>query len=257
MTSEVDVEGAERLLAQHIQKLAKVQEVPMRRALTREWLDTSPPSELCWALSELLRGTMRGQPMCAAATFALSLALIDAQRGQDYALFQAMFEPAHAQQREELYFLYRDSPPQREMPEGSRLPEARLPLAREISLGERRSLAAGSNRRYLEHLLHDPNPMVITKLLKNPAMQVKDILVVASRRPTIPGLLEAILAEWRWLQHHGVREALARNPFMQTGYALKLLPTLHVQVLRQIASSRDVHRGLGEFAQLLVRLHDW
>lgn len=244
-------------LEEHLNRLAHLSELPMRCALTGELLREWPAEDLSWGLGEILRGALWGQPSHTDAMLALSLYLIAQQIDDQYDFFQDLFTKLHQGGREELLFFCRDTPPQRQLPKGSRLPEARLPLERDVSLGERRAMAAGSNRRYLERLLMDPNPLVIAKLMQNSALLPQDVLVIASRRPTLNALLMPIASSWRWLQHHDIREALARNPFIATGIALKLLPTLQVRTLRQIKDSGDLHPGVVRFAQLLVEIHQW
>lgn len=248
---------AHDLLERHLMRLAGLIELPMRCALTRELLTQTPLEHLCWCLSQIVRGAIWGQNPHIDAMLALAITLVDELIRGSYALFQQLFEAAHTEQRQELLFLCRDAPPRRALSGKSRLPEVRLPLPRDVSLGERRAMAAGSDRRLLERLLMDPNPLVISKLLDNPALHLQDIIVIASRRPTKVELLSEVATSTRWLQHHNVREALARNPFVQTGVALRLLPTLHIKTVRQIRDSGDLHSGVCQFARLIVEIREW
>ena len=250
-------ERARQELDALINRLERVPELPMRRVLAMEWIALHEDAVLSWGLAELLRASLRGSAGASSALFAICLALIDHQLQDDRALFERLFFMAHTRQQEELLYLFRDASPEKILPDESKLPEVRLPLDRDLTLGARRSLAMGSERRFLERLIHDPDPLVLQKILLNPSIQKQDVVLIASRRPTIPPLLETILSQWRWMRHHEVREALARNPYIQTGYALKILPTLHIHVLREIAQSGELHHGLKRFAALLLSIHSW
>lgn len=250
-------ESARAELDALINRLDRVPELPMRRVLAIEWIASTEDASLSWGLGELLRASLRGSARASNALFAICLALIEHQLQGDHELFRRLFFMAHTRQQEELLYLFRDASPEKILPEESKLPEVRLPIARDLTLGARRSLAAGSERRFLERLIHDPDPLVLQKILENPAIQKQDVVLIASRRPTTTELLETILSQWRWMQHHDVREALARNPYVQTGYALKILPTLHVHVLREIARSGELHHGIKRFAEVLLSIHSW
>ena len=250
-------EQARAELDAFINRLARVTELPMRRVLATEWIASLDDASLSWALAEVLRASLRGSSGANNALFALCMALIEHQLQDDRDLFRRLFFMAHAREQEELLYLFRDAAPEKQLPEESKLPEVRLPLERDLTLGARRSLAMRSERRYLERLIHDPDPLVLQKILKNPAIQKQDVVLVASRRPTTPELLETILSQWRWMQHHEVREALARNPYIQTGYALKILPTLHLHVLREVTLSGELHHGIKRFAEVLLAIHSW
>ena len=255
--ARVDVTEASELLDELLQRLGHVREVAMRIALAGEWLERAEARLGAWAVAALMRGALRAKRGYAEALWALCLALLGAQRRGDEAVIKHLFYGAHEVGREGVLYLCRDAPPRQQLAANTRLPPARLPFDREVTLGERRALASGSNRRYLERLLSDPNPMVIAKLLSNPALGVQEAVQLASKRPTTPALLATLIDTPRWLVHGEVREALVRNPFIQTGYALKLVPTLKVDVLRQVARSGELHQGVCDFAALLVAWHEW
>jgi hypothetical protein len=173
-----------------------------------------------------------------------------------YSVLQRLFEAAHEEGRETVKFLLREVPPQRELGEGAKLPEVRLPLERNVTLGERRQLALGSSRRLLERLVADPHPMVIERVLMNPLLRPQDVLMIASRRPTTVELLVTVAHHAGWYKVHEVREALVRNPYNHTSIALRLLPTLHIHTLRRIRDATDVHRAVVQMAELLVELRE-
>ena len=152
--------------------------------------------------------------------------------------------------------MLRDAPPHRALPKGKRLPEVRLPLDRDVTLGERRTMASGPNRQLLERLIFDPSPLVIAKLLYNPHIRLQEVLQIASRRPTTVEILQEVALSEKWYRRHQVREAICLNPFTATGVALKLLPTLRLRSLRMLARAEDLHPLIAESARLLVELRE-
>jgi hypothetical protein len=59
------------------------------------------------------------------------------------------------------------------------------PEIQALTLGERKSLARAPNKkRLLDKLLHDQDPTVIANLINNPRLTERDILKIASKRPT-------------------------------------------------------------------------
>lgn len=231
-------------------------EIPMRAAAIAERLEALAAEEAVWCLDQLIRGALWGDADAMEAMLAASFWLVTVDVDAHYATLKAFFEAAYTSERESVIALLRDAPPVRALASGRRLPEVRLPLDREITLGERRMMAAGQDRRLLERLVMDPSPLVIGKLLANPHTRTRDVLVIAARRPTTPDLLWEVARHPAWWRRLEVREALARNPFGNTGMALKVLPTLPLKMLRQVAGSGELHELVQGFAALLVKLRE-
>lgn len=249
-------EALQSRFAAALRALPSLPELPMRQAWMAQTLEGLEEGEVVFWLDQLIRGALWGHTAHMDAYMAAALWLIERGLADDYGLMSRLFEAAHGEGREAVKYLLREAPPHRAMVEGGKLPEVRLPMERPVTLGERRQLALGANRRMMERLLLDPHPMVIQRVLQNPGMRPLDVLVVASRRPTTPELLVEVVRHPGWLRGHEVREALAMNPYNVTGVALRLLPTLHVKTLRRIRDAGDLHRAVSGFAGLLVELRE-
>ena len=253
-------EAVDPLLASYetsLRRITALPELPMRRAAIGQALAALGDDEAVWWIDQLVRGALWGRSPEIDAMLACADWLIRLRHEEDdYERIQALFEAAARAEREAVLMLLRDPPPHRALRVGAKLPEVRLPLHRDVTVGERRSMARGRDRKLLDRLLLDPNPLVIDKLLENPALVVADAITVASRRPTLPDLLLTLVLKPRWLTEHRVREALVQNPFGGTGLALKLLPTLQIQTLRRIRNAGDLHPILHEAAGTLVRLRE-
>ncbi len=255
-----DAGEADALMEQYtasLRRITALPELPMRRAALGEIIGALDDDEAVWWIDQLVRGALWGRSPETDAMLACSDWLIRLRfQDDDYDRIQALFTAAAAAERESVLMLLRDPPPHRTLRKGARLPEVRLPLDRDVSVGERRSLSRGQDRQLLDRLLLDNNPIVMDQLLENSSLVVADAVTVAARRPTLPELVLAVALKPRWLKEIRVREAVVQNPFAATGLALKLLPTLHVQSLRRIRGAGDLHPTLHEAADTLIRLRE-
>ena len=238
-----------------LRKIAALPELPMRRTALQEALDR-PDDEVVWWIDQLLRGALWGHTAQMDALVALASWLIALDPSEHYDRLQALYQAAADSDRESVLMMLRNPPPHAALAAGAALPEVRLPIQRDVTIGERRTLARGRDRKLLDRLLYDPNELVLTNLLNNPALLVTDVVVVASRRPTDAQLLRVVCENARWFKELRVREALVHNPYAATGISLKLLPTLPIQVLRRIRYASDLHPLVHEFARLLVQLRE-
>lgn len=78
-------------------------------------------------------------------------------------------------------------------------------------------------------------PRVIEKLLDQRWLRLRDVVLIAARRPTVPALSWAVATRDRWFFQAPVREALAQNPFTPTSLVLALLPTISTSTVRRLA----------------------
>ncbi|MBO6938859.1 MAG: hypothetical protein JJ863_28080 [Deltaproteobacteria bacterium] len=133
-------------------------------------------------------------------------------------------------------------------------PLGKLPVpdhgrGRPLTLGERKSLARGRDRKLLLRALVDPHPDVAAILLANPSLTEQDVRRMASRRPIEPSVLEQILAQPRWAVRYEVRLALVQNPHLPLDRALPLAALLRRQDARTLAKAPDLRAPLREIAE--------
>jgi hypothetical protein len=123
---------------------------------------------------------------------------------------------------------------------------------RELTVGERRSLARQPNRRAFERLLRDPHPLVLRNLLGNPRLTEDDVVRLAARRP----LREAIIAELvhrpEWLLRPRVRMTILHNPYTTSHIALALLSLCRRDELAEILENTALHPVLRSSARELL-----
>lgn len=122
----------------------------------------------------------------------------------------------------------------------------------EAPLGARRAAARSRDRFVLDRLVHDRNHRVIALLLDNPRLIERDVIKIASARPTQPRVLEQVAQHRKWSSRYQVRRALAFNPYTPMTISRRLMPTLMRQDLEFILSSKALPEALRQFAHQLL-----
>jgi hypothetical protein len=229
----------------------------MRVALMDRFLAEHIRDSAVFVLDQLVRGALRGDTASHAALLAAVIALLRREHKldklEDDPLLGALYEEASQQQRPHIAALALSLPPHQELADKRTLLQGPR-FDREVSLGERRWMATRPNPRVLKQLLADHNPMVVQRLCANPRLQLRDVLQMATRRPTLPRALVEIALAPRWLAQPDVRHALAQNPFAPTGIGLKLLPLLRSHEIEEIAQANNLEPSLHQLARHLRRL---
>jgi hypothetical protein len=125
---------------------------------------------------------------------------------------------------------------------------------RELTVGERRSLARSPNRRVLEKLLRDPHPLVLRQLLGNPRLTEDDVVRLAARRPLHSAIVETLSESPRWLRRPRVRLALLLNPGTPEAVSMPLLAVCTRCELLDVVHGGDTPLALrGSARELLER----
>jgi hypothetical protein len=122
------------------------------------------------------------------------------------------------------------------------------PVLKEITLGQRKSMARTRDRDLIARLCHDQNPAVIHNLLENPHLTVKEVIRVASKRPTNAQVLWVVYRNLRWISYYSVKKALVNNPYTPPQISLSLMHFLLEQDLEDVAESDILHPRLQESA---------
>jgi hypothetical protein len=213
----------------------------------RRW----PPGESAHLLNELLEATVADP---GAREVLLSIAMLFVGVG-DSPLVTTMREQAIEHRLFSLERLLRAGPPPSvHAPPAHELPVPDYGAGRELTLGERRSLARRPNRRAFEKLLSDPHPMVIRQLLANPRMKEDDVVRIAARRPARIEALRELARCHRWLRSPRVRMAVLLNPGSPLEFAIPLLGLCTRKELEEVVSSASTALQLRVTAhELLVR----
>ena len=134
-------------------------------------------------------------------------------------------------------------------------PAASVPdygAGRELTVGERRSLARKPNRRAFEKLLHDPHPLVLRNLLQNPRLTEDDVLRLVAKRPLRPFVIDELVCFPEWLLRPRVRMTLLHNPGTFAHVAMPLLSLCKRDELAEILENTSLNGVLRSAARELL-----
>ncbi len=245
----------------HVQRLRTrmrtVPELSMRVGLMRGFLETYLEDCAMFVLDQMIRGCLRGDEGSLHTILATVVYLLEREHAVEDRQARAFLDRFHALTHEHgaphLSGLVLQLPPHQEVVDKRVLMQGPR-FDREVSLGERRWMAASNKRDILRQLLLDHNPMVISRLCNNPRLNLIEIQGLATRRPTLPESLTQIALARRWIIHAPIRTALIRNPYVPTGIALKFLPLAGLRELEDLSNTRDLHPTIHQLAGHLMRL---
>jgi hypothetical protein len=143
-------------------------------------------------------------------------------------------------------------PPARQLGEDEELDED--PVLKEMTLGSKRSKARLRDRDLIDRLCHDQDPIVIENLLRNPAVTIRHVVRIASKRPTSAAILRVVYKDLRWINHYVVKKTLINNPYTPTQISVSLLNFLLEQDLEDVADNMLLHPLVKKTAIELIRL---
>jgi hypothetical protein len=144
-------------------------------------------------------------------------------------------------------------PPQRSAGESDDEEPLEDPVLKEVTLGARKSLARTRDRDLINRLCHDQNPAVIENLLQNPHLTLKEVIRIASKRPTNAQVLWIVYRNLRWINYYSVKKTLVNNPYSPPQISLSLIHFLLEQDLEDVAESDLLHPRLRESAEGILR----
>ncbi len=233
--------------------LLALPDLALRTGWLRDFLNNGSPRDNATVLNALCEDNERAEPQAREAI--LVVALFFASLGE-CALVERLRAEADTRRLLSLGRLLRRAPPPavHDRPAGE-LPVPNYGTGRELTVGERKSLARTPNRRAFDQLLSDPHPLVIRQLLENPRLTEDDVVRMTARRPARLEALEAIAQHGRWLSRPRVRLSLLFNPGSPPAIAMPLLAVCTRQELCEVVHHSETSTVLrGAAHELLERL---
>lgn len=219
-----------------LRRVRAVPEPDMREALWRECFEALSPEALGLVVEAVLAALARRDEAGQVGYFSL-LRYLEAAGP---AAAAALAEAGRAMESEVIPELLVRLPPLRTVEPGALRPPP-VDADREVTLGERRSMARRPDRATLDRLLLDQDVGVIRNLLQNPRITEQDVLKMASRRPTSAAVLTTLFHHPRWGRRRVVQLALVYNPYTPVEIAAGLVDLLDLEAARQLATEPGVH----------------
>ncbi|MEZ4221900.1 MAG: hypothetical protein R3B13_13285 [Polyangiaceae bacterium] len=232
--------------------LLSLQELQLRLGWLEEQLGRWSARRAADVLNDLCEQSERSDPSAREAL--LSVAILFASR-HDIPALARLREEAVGRRLLALERLVRLGPPPVMLERApDQLPVPDYGTGRELTLGERRSLARRPDRRAFDKLLADPHPMVIGQLLMNPKLVEADVVRLVARRPARTEVSFEVAKNPRWLARARVRLALVLNPGSPPEVCMPLLCVCRRTDLLEVLKSTDISQTLrGTAVELLEK----
>jgi hypothetical protein len=243
----VSFEGASRLR----KVLLSLPDVTLRVGWLRAHLAEQHESDAAEQLCSLCEDGERADPDAREAL--LVVAMLLAADG-DSPFVERLRQHAEERKLLSLLRLLRRSPSDQPSSTRSRSepPVPDYGAGRELTVGERRSLARSQQRRVLEKLLRDPHPLVLRQLLANPRITEDDVVRLAARRPLHRAIIESLADSPRWLRRPRLRLTLLLNPGTPEAVSMPLLAVCTRCELLEVVHGVDAPLALRAGARELL-----
>ncbi len=232
--------------------LLSLADTGLRVGWLSDQLERWPLPQAARLLDELCDENERSDPDAREALLAVALYLVSRAPSEQ---IDRLRDEAEGRRLLGLARLLRRAPP----PVMVDRPATELPVpdygrGRELTLGERRSLARHPSRRSFDKLLSDPHPLVIRMLLQNPNLTEDDVVRVVARRPARAEAMAEVARSIRWLSRGRVRLAIVLNPGSPPEMAMPLLPICKRTELAEVVRATETSMVLRATAvELLER----
>jgi hypothetical protein len=224
-----------------IRSLLALPELRMRTLWLEDRIFSRPLNSLAPILNDIAERAQSTDERAREVIIALALFL--AQRGES-AIVWALREESKAQALLSLERLLRQGSESHlaEIELEPRVPD--YGTGRELSIGERRSLARRPTRLQVDRLLLDPHPLVLEQLFQCPSLTEDDVLRIATRRPARLVALELLVNSHRWMARRRVRLSLILNPGTPHHIAQPLIATCPRDDLHLIIGTANLSKTL-------------
>lgn len=115
---------------------------------------------------------------------------------------------------------------------------------RELTVGERRTLARRPTREQVARLILDPHPLVLEQLFQSPSLTEADVVKIATRRPVSLAAISHISTSPKWIARRRVRMSVILNPGSPHGLALPYVSTCPREDLLLIMQATTISNTL-------------
>ena len=125
---------------------------------------------------------------------------------------------------------------------------------RSLPVSARLRLCRGASRMLRGIMVRDPNPSVAVAVLEFNTLSDAEVEAIAGNRNVAAEVLNEIVRDRRWPRKRPIALALAKNPKVPAGAAVRLLSTLSARELRSITLDSGVAAVVRGQAKQLYRI---
>ena len=115
---------------------------------------------------------------------------------------------------------------------------------KQLDPSKRMILAMKGDRAERQILSRDISPQVLLGLLANPRIETEEVLAIVKSTHVSAAVLQRVAGERRWMSSPEIRTAVVRNPKTPTPLAIRLLDTLPLGDLRDMAKMGSLREDL-------------
>lgn len=243
-----------KVLASRIRHWGNLPEQAMRGAQLRRFLQRVSATTAVRALEELLV-TVRAKDESPRLVYLALIQLLE-DAGWVRGRLPEWRREAFRQGVREVIYLLSDPGGERYVHDDEEGPLSH-PELQDITLGEKKAWARRSRQKDFHKFYAETHPQVLEILFSHPAMTEAQLLRFLSRRPLYPEVVATALRFPRWLSSRSVQRSLSLNPYTPTRIALRLLPLLALEDLREIRDAEDLTHELRGYAEVLLAMQDY
>lgn len=118
----------------------------------------------------------------------------------------------------------------------------------------RMQLARHAGRTMRNILVRDKNPLVARTVMLESMLTDSELELIAGSRSVVDDVFQIISRNERWLQKYPVIAAMAKNPRVNIGVAVRLVPRLSVRDLRALRRDYNVSQQVRRTADRLYKI---
>jgi hypothetical protein len=125
---------------------------------------------------------------------------------------------------------------------------------RALPVKVRIKLARHAGRTMRNLLVRDKNPLVARTVMLESMLTDGELELIAGNRSVVDDVFQIIARNERWLQKYPVVAAMAKNPRVNVGVAVRLIPRLSVRDLRALRRDYNVSQQVRQTADRLYKI---
>lgn len=140
-----------------------------------------------------------------------------------------------------------DAPPEEPKP-----PEPLLKRLSSMTIAQKVAVALKGNKEVRTVLLRDSNKLVAVAAIKNPRITDQEVVAVAGSKSANEEVLRIVCNNREWTRSYGVKLALVMNPKTPVGVAMRFLPLLNQNDVKNIAKSKNLPSAVANQARQML-----